>query len=131
MGRAAKRHEAGGFKSHVKKGDEVLVLAGRSKGDKGRVVSVDPKRERAVVEGINIITKHQRSQGAGRNPAAAAQQQSGRIHKPAPIHVSNLMVIDPANNTPTRVAHKIMEVDGKMKSVRIGKKSGEALDRTD
>jgi len=126
MGRAIKRHEAGVFKPHVKKGDEVLVIAGRSKGERGRVVSVDPQRERAIVEGVNLITKHQRAQGAGRNPAAAAQQQSGRIEKPSPIHVSNLMIIDPGNNAPTRVRHQVIEG----KSVRVGK-SGEALDRTD
>jgi large subunit ribosomal protein L24 len=126
MGQARKRHEPGDFKPHVKKGDEVLVLSGRSKGERGRVVTVDPQRERAVVEGINLITKHQRSQGQGRNPSAAARQQSGRIEKPAPIHVSNLMVVDPGNNQPTRVKHKL--IDGK--HVRVGK-SGEALDRED
>jgi large subunit ribosomal protein L24 len=123
MGQTAKRHDAGVYKPHVKKGDEVLVLAGRSRGERGRVVSVDPQRERAVVEGVNLVTKHQRSQG--RNSPAAAQQQSGRIEKPAPIHVSNLMVIDPGNNQPTRVQHK--QVEGKW--VRVGKRSGEPLDR--
>jgi large subunit ribosomal protein L24 len=127
MGQTRKRHDAGTFKPHVKKGDTVLVLAGRSKGERGRIVSVDPQRERAIVEGVNTITKHQRSQGAGRNPAATAQQQSGRVEKPAPIHVSNLMIIDPTTNEPTRVAHK--EIDGKW--VRVGKKSGEALDRAE
>ncbi len=125
MGQAKKRHENGTFKPHVKKGDEVLVLAGRSVGERARVLSVDPQRERAVVEGLNQVTKHQKSQGMGRNPAAAAAQQSGRIQKSAPIHVSNLMVIDPQTNEPTRVSHKI--VDGK--SVRVGKRSGNALDR--
>jgi large subunit ribosomal protein L24 len=127
MGQTRKRHDAGTFKPHVKKGDMVLVLTGRSKGMSARVISVDPQRERAMVEGVNLVTKHQRSQGAGRNPAAAAQQQSGRIPKPAPIHVSNLMVIDPTTNEPTRVAHK--QIDGKW--VRVGKKSGEALDRAE
>ena len=125
MGQTKKRHDNGTFKPHVKKGDEVLVLAGKSVGERARVLSVDPQRERAIVEGLNLITKHQRSQGMGRNPAAAAQQQSGRIQKAAPIHVSNLMVIDPQTNEPTRVSHKI--VDGK--SVRVGKRSGNALDR--
>jgi large subunit ribosomal protein L24 len=89
------------------------------------VLSVDPQRERAIVEGLNLVTKHQKSQGMGRNPAAAAQQQSGRIQKAAPIHVSNLMVIDPQTNEPTRVSHKV--VDGK--TVRVAKRSGNALDR--
>lgn len=123
MGQTRKRHDAGTFHPHVKKGDEVLVLAGRSKGERGRIVSVDPQRERAIVEGLNLVTKHQKSQG-GFNQRAA-QQQSGRIEKPAPIHVSNLMVVDPTTNEPTRVKHQI--IDGK--SVRVGAKSGEALDR--
>jgi len=125
MGQAKKRHDNGIFKAHIKKGDEVLVLAGRSVGERARVLSVDPQRERAIVEGLNLITKHQKSQGMGRNAAAAAQQQSGRIEKAAPIHVSNLMVIDPETNEPTRVSHKI--VDGK--AVRVAKRSGNALDR--
>lgn len=124
MGQTKKRHEPGEFKSHVRKGDEVLVIAGRSRGDRGRVVSVDPQRERAVVEGANLITKHQRSQNQRQD--AASRQQSGRIQRPAPIHVSNLMVIDPSDNKPTRVAHKV--VDGK--SVRIGKRSGGELNRS-
>ena len=124
MGQTRKRHDAGTFKAHVKKGDEVLVIAGRSLGERGRVVSVDPQRERALVEGVNMVTKHQRSQGQGRN-AAAAQQQSGRIQRPSPIHVSNLMVVDPDNNQPTRVSHKLIEG----KSVRVSKRTGAQLDR--
>jgi large subunit ribosomal protein L24 len=91
------------------------------------VISVDPQRERAVVEGANLITKHERGQGAGRNPVASARQQGGRVQMPAPVHLSNLMVVDPTNGQPTRVAHKT--VDGK--TVRIGKKSGEPLDRAE
>lgn len=118
MGQTRKRHNAGAYKPHVRKGDEVLILAGRSRGERGRVVSVDPQRERAIVEGVNLVTKHQKG--------LSAQQQGGRIEKPAPIHVSNLQVIDPTTNEPTRVKHKIVEG----KSVRVGAKSGEALDRT-
>jgi large subunit ribosomal protein L24 len=125
MGQTKKRHDAGTFKSHVRKGDEVLVIAGRSLGTRGRVVSVDPQRERALVEGVNLVTKHQKAQGQGRTPEATARQQSGRIQRPAPIHVSNLMVVDPTTNQPTRVAHK--QVEGKW--VRVGKASGASLDR--
>lgn len=124
MGQTRKRHEPGTFKPHVKKGDEVLVLAGRSVGERGRIVTVDPQRERAIVEGINLVTKHQKSPGMGRNPAAAAKQQSGRIERPAPVHVSNLMVICPGCDTPTRVAHK--EEAGR--SVRACKRCGESLE---
>src|SRR5688500_1789988 len=118
MGQTRKRHDAAEFKPHVKKGDEVLVLAGRSKGERGRVVSVDPQRERAIVEGINLITKHQKA--PMQQQTRASQQQSGRIEKPSPIHVSNLMVVDPNNGEPTRAKHKV--VDGK--AVRVGAKSG-------
>jgi large subunit ribosomal protein L24 len=122
MGQARRRLAAGEFKPHVKKGDEVIVIAGRSKGERGRVVSVDPQRERAIVEGVNLVTKHQRPT---MSRSAAARQQSGRIERPAPIHVSNLMVIDPTTNQPTRVAHRL--VDGKMR--RVSKKTGEVLDK--
>jgi large subunit ribosomal protein L24 len=125
MGRTARRHEGGEFNAHVKKGDEVLVRAGRSVGERGTVASVDPQRERAIVEGVNLITKHQKAQGMGRNPQAAAQQQSGRIEKPAPVHVSNLMIVCPGCGKPTRVAHK--QVDNK--SVRACKRCGAELDR--
>lgn len=127
MGQTRKRHDAGQYPAHVKKGDEVLVIAGRSLGERGRIISVDPQRERALVEGANLITKHQKSQGAGRNPGATAQQQSGRIEKPAPVHLSNLMVVCPACNTPTRVAHK--QVEGH--SVRACKRCGETMERSD
>jgi large subunit ribosomal protein L24 len=126
MGITRKRHEGGAFHPHVRKGDEVLVLAGRSLGERGRVVSVDPQRERAVVEGANLITKHQRSQGMGRNPAAAARQQSGRIQKPGPIHLSNLMVICPSCSKPTRIAHR--ELEGRR--VRACKHCNSSLERS-
>jgi large subunit ribosomal protein L24 len=126
MGQTRKRHDAGTFKSHVKKGDEVLVIAGRSLGERGRVVTVDPQRERAIVEGVNLVTKHQKSQPNARDPQAAARQQSGRIQRPSHIHVSNLMVVDPQTNEPTRVKHKVVD----RKSVRVSK-AGNALDKTD
>lgn len=123
MARAQKRHEAGQFKAHVRKGDEVVVIAGRSLGQRGRVISVDPQRERAVVEGVNLVIKHQRPQGQ----QGAARQQGGRVEKPAPIHLSNLMVVDPETSQPTRVAHKLVE--GKW--VRVAKRSGATLDHTE
>lgn len=104
-----------------------MILAGRSNGEQGRIVSVDPQRERAVVEGANLITKHEKGRGSGRNPMAAAQQQGGRIEKPAPIHISNLMVVCPSCGKATRVAHG--EVGGRR--VRLCKKCGQALDRTE
>ena len=125
MGQMKKRHSGGSYSTHVKKGDEVLVLAGRSLGERGRIVSVDPQRERAIVEGANMITKHQRPQGF--NQSAASQQQSGRIQKPAPVHVSNLMIVCPSCSKPTRVAHKVFGE----RNLRACKNCGEALDKVE
>ena len=122
MGQTRKRHDTGTYKPHVKKGDEVLVLAGRSLSERGRIVSVDPQRERAVVEGVNLITKHQRAQGG---QGMVAQQQGGRIEKPSTIHVSNLMVVCPGCNEPSRVQHK--QVEGKW--VRSCKRCGAPVER--
>ncbi|MBM3459359.1 MAG: 50S ribosomal protein L24 [Armatimonadetes bacterium] len=124
MGIARRRHDAGQFSSHVRKGDQVVVLAGRSNGDEGRVVHVDPQRERAIVEGLNLVTKHVKANPQG---GRAAQQQSGRIQMPAPIHLSNLMVLCPSCNKATRVAHGLVGD----KNVRLCKKCGQALDRTE
>ncbi len=101
MGQTRKLHEPGELKPHVHKGDQVLVIAGRSKRHTGRVLSVDPQRERAIVEGVNIITKHQKALGS----RSTQQQQSGRIQKPSPIHLSNLMVVCPGCNQKTRICH--------------------------
>ena len=125
MAQARKRHEAGEFKPHVRTGDEVLVLGGRSVGERGRVHSVEPQRERAIVEGLNTVTKHQKPVGG--QTAAASRQQAGRVEKSAPIHVSNLMVICPTCNKPTRIGHK--EVGGK--SVRSCRKCEANLERSE
>lgn len=118
MGQARRRHDGGKFKCHVRKGDEVLILAGKSLEQRGRVVSVDPQRERAIVEGANVATRHQKARGSG--PSA---QQGGIITAPAPIHLSNLMVVCPTCHTPTRVSHK----SGGEGSTRICKRCGEPL----
>jgi large subunit ribosomal protein L24 len=105
-------------KLHVRKGDEVQVIAGKDKGKKGRVLAAFPKKERVIVEGVNIIKKHQRP-----NPA---HPQGGIIEKEAPIHVSNVMLLDPKTGEPTRIGYKILE-DGT--KVRYAKKSGEIIDK--
>ena len=119
-----KKHEPGVFKAHVKKGDLVRILTGRSAGGQGRILSVLPRTERAVVEGQNLVTRHQRARGGQR---VTAEQQSGRIEKPAPVHISNLMVVCPQCNRPTRIGHR--EEEGR--SVRVCKQAGcgEVLDR--
>jgi large subunit ribosomal protein L24 len=121
MGQMRKRHDAGTYKPHVKKGDEVLVLAGRSLGERGRIITVDPQRERAVVEGANMVTKHQKQQGG----PGGGRQQGGRVDTAAPIHVSNLMVVCPNCSKPTRVAHK--QVEGRWN--RACKNCNESLER--
>ncbi|MGD6968862.1 50S ribosomal protein L24 [Rossellomorea vietnamensis] len=102
---------------HVKKGDKVMVITGKDKGKTGVVLTSLPKKDRVIVEGINVIKKHSKpSQG---NP------QGGIISQEAPVHVSNVMLLDPKTNEPTRIGFK--KVDGK--NVRVAKKSGEVLDK--
>ena len=103
-------------KLHIKKGDTVIVITGESKGQKGRILEVDREKSRALVEGINMVSKHTK-------PNAKAPQ-GGIIKKEAPIHVTNLMLIDPASGKPTRIGKKLNE---KSKLVRYSKKSGEEI----
>ena len=102
-------------KFNIKKGDTVFVNAGNDKGKTGKVLSVDPKADRAVVEGINMVSKHTKPN--------ANQPQGGIIKREAGIHVSNLQLIDPASQKPTRIGRKF--VDGK--KIRYAKKSGEEI----
>ncbi len=102
-------------KIHIKKGDQVKVLAGVSKGSEGKVLKVFIDKQRAIVEGVNMITKHTKPNNE--NP------QGGRIPQEAPIHISNLMVID-STGKPTRIGRK-KDKDGK--SVRYSKKSMEVI----
>ncbi|MBN2864206.1 MAG: 50S ribosomal protein L24 [Bacteroidales bacterium] len=103
-------------KLHIKKGDTVMVITGESKGQKGRVLEVDRKKDRAIVEGLNMISKHTK-------PHSKAPQ-GGIIRKEAPINLSNLMLIDPASGKPTRIGRKL---NNKNKLVRYSKKSGEEI----
>jgi large subunit ribosomal protein L24 len=102
---------------HVKKGDTVKVISGKDKGKTGVVLTALPKKDRVLVEGVNIIKKHTKPNQA--NP------QGGIVSQEAAIHVSNVMLIDPKSGEPTRVGYKV--VDGK--KVRVAKKSGEQLDK--
>jgi large subunit ribosomal protein L24 len=104
------------MKLHVKKGDTVLVLSGNDKGKQGKVMSVDRKSQRAIVEGVRIISKHTRPN--------AEHPQGGIIKQEAPIHISNLMVVDNSGK-PTRVGRKLDEKSGKL--VRYSKKTGEII----
>ncbi|WP_075980326.1 50S ribosomal protein L24 [Bacillus massilinigeriensis] len=102
---------------HVKKGDKVMVISGKDKGKTGVILAAYPKQDKVIVEGVNIVKKH--SKPSQVNP------QGGIISQEAPIHVSNVMPVDPKSGQPTRVGYK--EVDGK--KVRVAKKSGEVLDK--
>ncbi|MFT8872717.1 MAG: 50S ribosomal protein L24 [Sporolactobacillus sp.] len=101
---------------HVKKGDKVQVISGKDRGKQGVILAAYPAKERVLVEGINIVKKHSK-------PSQAAPQ-GGIIEREAPIHVSNVMLVDPKTGEPTRVGHQV--IDGK--KVRVAKKSGEVID---
>lgn len=103
-------------KLHIKKGDIVFVNAGEDKGKTGRVLEVLVKKQRAVVEGVNIVSKHTKPNA--KNP------QGGIEHKEAPVHISNLNVIDPKTGKPTRIGRRL-NADGVL--VRYSKKSGEEI----
>jgi large subunit ribosomal protein L24 len=103
-------------KLHIKKGDTVAVITGESKGQKGRVLEVDRSKNKALVEGVNMVLRHTK-------PNAKAPQ-GGILKKEAPIHLSNLMVIDPTSGKPTRVGRRLND---KNKLVRYAKKSGEEI----
>ncbi len=103
-------------KLHIKKGDTVMVIAGDSKGQQGRVLVVDIEKEKIMVEGVNVVKKHSRP--TNKTP------KGGIIEKEAPIHISNLKVID-STGKPTRVGRKIDEKTNK--TVRYSKKTGEVI----
>jgi large subunit ribosomal protein L24 len=103
-------------KLKIKKGDRVVVLAGRDKGKRGEVLQVIPSENRALVQGVNIVRRHQKQ---------SAQQEGGIVTKEVPIHISNIGLEDPADGSPTRVGYKFMD-DGR--KVRFAKRSGEAID---
>ena len=99
----------------IKKGDTVVVLAGKDKGKQGTVLKAMPKEDRVIVEGVNIQTKHQKQ----------TQKEAAEIkHQEGPIHVSNVMLVDSKTKAPTRVGYKM---EGG-KKVRVAKKSGNVID---
>ena len=103
-------------KLHIKKGDTVVVIAGESKGQRGKVLSVQVEKQRAIVEGVNLVSKHTKPN--------AKNTQGGIVKQEAPIHISNLMLIEPATGNPTRIGRRKNE-EGKV--VRYSKKSGEEI----
>lgn len=103
-------------KLHIKKGDTVIVNAGNHKGEKGKVLRVLVSKQRAVVEGINLVSKSTKP--------SAQHPQGGIIKQEAPIHISNLNVVDPKTGEATRIGRRL-GADGKL--VRYAKKSGEEI----
>ena len=103
---------------HVKKGDNVVVITGKDKGKKGRVLASFPKRNRVLVEGVNLVKKHTKP-----NPASP---QGGIVTQEASIHASNVMIADPKTGEPTRIGYKVLDNGNK---VRYAKKSGEVIDK--
>ncbi len=106
-------------KLKIKKGDEVLVIAGKDRGKRGKVLRVDAERQRVVVEGVNFVKRHTR-------PNPSKNIQGGIVEREAPIHVSNLLVISPESGRPSRVGYQILD-DGR--KVRVAKVDGAILDR--
>lgn len=103
-------------KLHIKTGDTVKVLSGDDKGKSGKILSVDLQKRRAIIEGLNLVTKHVKP--------SASNPQGGIQKKEAPIHVSNLMLVDPKTGEATRIGRK---KDENGKSVRYSKKTGEVI----
>ena len=104
-------------KLKIKKNDTVVVLAGTSKGKEGKVIKVYPDTNRAIVEGVNMVSKHTKPN--------AANPQGGIIKQESSINISNLMLVDPKSGEPTRIGRKIDEKTGKL--VRFAKKSAEVI----
>src|SRR5947207_10393778 len=110
-------------KLKIRRDDEVVVISGKDRGKTGRVLRVDPKNARVYVEGLNIIKRHQRPQQV--RDAQRAEAVGGVIEKEGPIHVSNVMLIDPRDNKPTRVGIERGE-DGARR--RVSRRSGAHID---
>ena len=104
-------------KLHIKKGDTVKIIAGNSKGSQGKVIKVFITQNRAIDEGVNMVSKHSKPN--------AANPQGGIVKQEASIHVSNLMLLDPSSGDSTRIGRKRDEKTGKL--VRYSKKSGEVI----
>ena len=103
--------------ARIKKGDQVVVITGSDKGRRGEVLQVMPKDERAVVRGVRVVKRHTKPSGMG--------QPGGIIEKEGPIHLSNLMLVDPKSDKPTKVGFRVIEGGQK---VRVAKATGEVIE---
>ena len=105
---------------HVKKNDTVVVISGKDKGKQGKITAAFPKTGRVTVEGVNVVTKHQKARNA--------MQPGGIIHKELAIDASNVMIVCPKCGKATRVAHKVSSINGERKMVRTCKKCNAEID---
>lgn len=103
----------------IKTGDKVRILAGKDKGKQGTIIQVFPKLERAVVEGINLLTKHLKKQG---------DRAGQKIEFPAPMHISNLQVVSPKSGKFGRVGYKFIDKEGKKTKIRLIRSKGQSED---
>src|SRR3954467_9896853 len=101
----------------IRRDDEVIVISGKDRGKTGRVLRVEPKKDRVYVEGLNIVKRHQR-------PRPGSTDPGGVVEKEGPIHISNVMLLDPSDNKPTKVG--VVREDGKR--YRVAKRTGKRLD---
>jgi large subunit ribosomal protein L24 len=105
--------------ARIRTDDQVMVIGGKDRGKTGKVLRVEPKKDRVYVEGLNIVKRHQRPQ-----QTAGGQTPGGVIEREGPIHVSNVMLVDPKDGKPTRVRTEVE--DGRR--LRVSKRSGQRLD---
>lgn len=104
-------------KLHIKKGDSVFVISGEAKGQKGKVLEIIAKKNKAIVEQVNMVSRHTKPNADSPN--------GGIIKKEAPIHISNILLVDPSTGEPTRIGRRIGKKTNKL--VRYAKKSGEEI----
>ncbi len=107
-------------KLNVRKGDKVRIISGKDSGKEGKILTAMPEKERVIVEDCNMVTRHVKPRRQG--------EAGGRIEQAGSIHVSNVQLVCPSCKMPTRVAHQIVEVNGKKKNVRVCKQCGKQID---
>ena len=107
-------------KLNVRKGDKVRIISGKDSGKEGKILTAMPEKERVIVEGCNMVTRHVKPRRQG--------EAGGRIEQAGSVPVSNVQLVCPSCKMPTRVAHQIVEVNGKKKSVRVCKQCGKQID---
>lgn len=107
-------------KLNVRKGDKVRIISGKDTGKEGKILAAMPETERVIVEGCNMVTRHVKPRRQG--------EAGGRIEQAGSIHVSNVQLVCPSCNMPTRIAHQFVEADGKTRKVRVCKQCGKQID---